>query len=66
MDVTPAADTDDDEFKRRLVYLVMGVSGLGFVSTPFLPVAASTAQFLAVLLFGFMSGLWICHLIRSE
>jgi hypothetical protein len=66
MDATSAtAEQDEAAFKRRLVYVVMGLAGIGFVSTPFLPVSESTAQFVAVLLFGIMSGLWLGNLIRS-
>lgn len=56
---------DDPQNKRRVVYGVMGVAGLVFLSTLVLPVSETTAQFLATLSFGVMSGLWLAHLIYS-
>ena len=54
-----------DRQKRRLLYGAMVVLGAVFVSTTALPVADATAQLLAVLAFGVMSGLWLGHLVHS-
>lgn len=53
------------ETKRRVMYVAMGLAGLVFVSTVILPVSTSTAQLLAVLSFGLMSGLWLGYLMCS-
>ena len=54
-----------DRQKRRLLYGAMVVMGAVFVSTLALPVADATAQLVAVLAFGTMSGLWLGHLVHS-
>jgi hypothetical protein len=51
--------------KHRLVYGAMVLAGCVFISTLVLPVAESTAQLLAALAFGLMSGLWLSHLVYS-
>lgn len=56
---------DDPRSKQLIVYGAMGLAAVVFVSTLFLPVARPTAQFIAVLSFGLMSGLWLGHLIHS-
>jgi hypothetical protein len=55
----------DPKTKRRVVYGVMSLAGIVFVSTLVLPVSEPTAQFLATLSFGLMSGLWLAHLVYS-
>ncbi|MFC6733440.1 hypothetical protein [Haladaptatus sp. DYSN1] len=51
--------------KRRLVYGAMVLAGILFVSTLVLPVPQATAQLIAALAFGVMSGLWLAHLLYS-
>ena len=55
----------DEGSKRRILYAAMVVVGVGFVTTPVLPVPIGTAQILAALLFGVMSGLWLGLLVWS-
>jgi uncharacterized membrane protein YuzA (DUF378 family) len=56
---------DNPKAKHRVVYGVMGLAGVVFVSTLVLPVSERTAQFIATLSFGLMSGLWLAHLVYS-
>ena len=51
--------------KQRLIYGAMVLAGGVFVSTLFLPIDQSSAQFIAALSFGLMSGLWLSHLVHS-
>lgn len=55
----------DEGSKRQILYAAMVLVGIGFVTTPVLPVAIGTAQVLAALLFGVMSGLWLGLLVWS-
>jgi hypothetical protein len=55
----------DSKTKHRVVYGAIVLTGIVFVSTLVLPVPETTAQFLAVLSFGLMSGLWLAHLVYS-
>lgn len=54
-----------DGWKEKTLYLLMGVAGVAFISTLILPVETEIAQFLAVLFFGIMTGLWLSHLIYN-
>lgn len=51
--------------KSRIVYGLMITIGIFFILTPVLPVSTITAQFLATLLFGVMTGLWVSHLVYN-
>lgn len=51
--------------KQRIVYGIMVLMGLIFISTLMLPVSEATARFIAALSFGVMSGLWLSHLVYS-
>ena len=60
-----AASLADEGTKRRVMYALMALAGLAFVSTLVLPVPVEVRQFVAALTFGVMSGLWLGHLIYS-
>ena len=57
--------TIDDRTKGRLIYAALLVAGGVFVLSLALPVSEGTAQFVAALSFGLMSGLWLGHLVHS-
>ena len=55
----------DEGTKRRVMYGLMVLVGLAFVSTLVLPVSVEVRRFVAALSFGVMSGLWLGHLVYS-
>jgi hypothetical protein len=57
--------TGAERTKGRLIYAALVATGGVFVLSLVLPVSDATAQFVATLSFGLMSGLWLSHLVHS-